>query len=68
MNINQTLLALALVILASASALAAFGLRYVPMGGDGIMNPVLVLDRWTQEVCQVTFTDQPRYCSQVRPH
>jgi hypothetical protein len=66
MNINQTIIAVAFVILSGFGTLAAFGLRYVPIGGDGYNNPVLVWDRWTQEVCQITFTDQPRYCSQVR--
>ena len=67
MNFNQALAASAFVLASSVSAMAAYGLRYVPMGGDGYGNQVLVWDRWTQDVCQVTFIEQPRYCAKVRP-
>lgn len=68
MNTNQTLVASALLILASGFAVASYGLRYTPIGGDGISNPVLVWDRWQQKVCQVSFADHAIYCAEVRPH
>jgi hypothetical protein len=67
MNINQTLAAVALTILTFGGALAAYGLRYVPMGGEGYGNAVLVWDRWEQEVCQIYYIEQNRYCAKIRP-
>ena len=67
MSINQILAVLALIVFAAGAAVAAYGLRYVPINGDGINIPVLVWDRWTQEVCQIYFTHERRYCAQIRP-
>lgn len=66
MNINQKLTALGLVIISAGAMAAAYGLRYVPINGDGYTNAVLVWDRWSQQVCQVTFNGVQTYCSQVR--
>lgn len=69
MNISQTLAALALAILAGGCALAAYGLRYVPIGGDGYNSQVLVWDRWEREVCEVSLIkDYPVHCSRTRPY
>ena len=67
MSINQTLAAFALFIFTAGGAVAAYGLRYVPIGGDGYVNAVLVWDRWGQEVCQIYYIEQNRYCAQIRP-
>ena len=46
MNINQLLAAIALLVLTAGIAVAAYGLRYTPVQGDGVANPVTVWDRW----------------------
>ena len=67
MNINQTFSAIGLLLFATLSAVAAYGLRYVPIGGDGYGNAVLIWDRWEQEVCQIYYIEQNRYCAKIRP-
>ena len=68
MNTNQTIAALALGILTLGTALAAYGLRFAPIGGDGLNNPILVWDRWQREVCQVSLIDgYPVACSRTKP-
>jgi hypothetical protein len=68
MNINQTLAAMALIIFCGVSVFAAYGMRYAPMQGDGVSNPVLVWDRWQQKVCQISFVSHDIYCAQVQEH
>ena len=69
MNINQTLSALALLLFAGFGGLAAYGLRYVPLVGDGVGNPVTVWDRWEQEVCLVSLIESyPVACSRTHPY
>ena len=67
MSINQILAALALIIFTMGGVFAAYGLRYVPIGGDGYVNAVLVWDRWRQEVCQIYYIERDRYCAQIHP-
>jgi hypothetical protein len=69
-NFNKFLAALALVIITLGGALAAYGLRYVPIDvGNGMDNPVLVWDRWEREVCQISAIDfYPTYCSKTNPY
>ena len=67
-NTNETLAAAAFALTFGVSGLAAYGLRYVPISGDGLGTPVLVWDRWTQEVCQVSLLeDYPIHCSRSNP-
>jgi hypothetical protein len=69
MNINQSLAAVALLVLTGGIAMAAYGLRYTPVQGDGFANPVTVWDRWEREVCQVSLIDgYPVACSRTSPY
>ncbi len=54
MNINQSIAGVALVLLAVTVSLTAYGLRYVPVQGNGYGNPVIFWDRWNREICQVS--------------
>lgn len=69
MNINQALAAIALLVLTVGIVIAAYGLRYTPVQGDGIKQPVIVWDRWEREACSVSlFNGDPVACSRTSPY
>ena len=68
MNTNQKLAAIGLVLFATVSGVAAFGLRYTPITTNGVEIHV-VWDRWERQACQVSLEPAfPVACSQTVRH